>query len=185
MARSLEPYRYLEREPLDIGRAKEIELEETIRVLESSGSGDLVAANNLSDVASVAAARINLGLAVALQIESLSYFLGNKMATVKGVLGQAAPGATSEADLYTVPASKNATIRVISTNRSTAGTVRISVGIDGAVTANEQYMAYDFAVGANETKSTTPFMVGSTDVVRVYASSANFSFSCVGIEQDD
>lgn len=112
-------------------------------------------------------------------------FLEWVMATVKGILGQAAPGATAEADLYTVPAAKNATVRVICTNRSTAGTVRVSVGVDGAVTDNTQYVAYDVAIGDNETLSTAPFMVGSTDVVRVYASSANFSFSCTGIEQDD
>ena len=107
------------------------------------------------------------------------------MATVIGILGQSAPGATTPADLYTVPSNKNATVRVICTNRSTAGTVRISVGIDGAATANGQYMAYDAAVAANETLTTATFMVGSTDVVRVYASSANFSFTCTGIEQDD
>lgn len=107
------------------------------------------------------------------------------MALVKGILGQAAPGATTEADLYTVPASKNATVKVICSNRSTATTVRVSVGIDGAATANGQYVAYDFALADNDTVSTVGFMVGSTDVVRVYAGSANVSFTCTGIEEDD
>jgi hypothetical protein len=107
------------------------------------------------------------------------------MATVKGILGQSAPSATTETDLYTVPASKNATVKVIVTNRSTETTFRISVGIDGAVTANAQYIAYDTVIGDNDTKSTATLMVGSTDVVRVYAGSANVSFTCTGIEQDD
>ena len=107
------------------------------------------------------------------------------MATVKGILGQAAPAATTEADLYTVPASKNATVKVMCTNRSTETTVRISIGVDGASTANNQYIAYDKVLGDNDTVSTATFMVGSTDVVRVYAGSANVSFTCTGIEQDD
>jgi len=107
------------------------------------------------------------------------------MATIKGILGQAAPSATTEADLYTVPAAKNATVKVMATNRSTSGTVRISVGVNGAATDNTQYLAYDKTVNDNEALSTATFMLGSGDVVRVYASSANFRFSCTGIEQDD
>lgn len=107
------------------------------------------------------------------------------MATIKGILGQAAPSATTETDLYTVPAAKNATVKVMATNRSTVGTVRISVGVDGAATDNTQYLAYDKQVQANDSLSTATFMLGSTDVVRVYASSANFSFTVTGIEQDD
>ena len=107
------------------------------------------------------------------------------MATVKGILGQAAPGAASDTDLYTVPASKNATVRVVSTNRSTATTVRIWVAIDGAVTANAQYLAYDTPLAGNDTLSTAPIMVGNDDVVRVRSASANVSFTCTGIEQDD
>jgi len=107
------------------------------------------------------------------------------MATVKGILGQAAPNATTEADLYTVPANKNATVKVICSNRDVATTVRISVGVNGASTAANQYLAYDKAIGDYESLSTASFMVGSTDVVRVYAGSANVSFTCTGIEQDD
>jgi hypothetical protein len=107
------------------------------------------------------------------------------MATIKGILGQSAPAATTEADLYTVPSGKNATVKVLCTNRSTETTVRISIGVDGAGTANAQYIAYDETLADNKSLSTATFMVGSTDVVRVYAGSANVSFTCTGIEQDD
>jgi hypothetical protein len=107
------------------------------------------------------------------------------MATIKGVLGQAAPNATTEADLYTVPASKNATVKVICTNRSTETTVRVSVGVNGASTDNTQYVAYDTVLSANNSLATATLMLGSADVVRVYAGSANVSFTCTGLEQDD
>ncbi len=108
------------------------------------------------------------------------------MATVKGVLGQSAPAATTEDDLYTVPPSKNATVKVIATNRDASPTTfRVSVGVNGAVTANDQYIAYDVALGANESLSTTSFMIGDADVVRVYAGASGVSFTCTGIEQDD
>ena len=107
------------------------------------------------------------------------------MATRKGVLGQAAPAGTTEADLYAVPAGKNATVKVVCCNRDTAGSVRVSVGVDGATTTDSQYVAYDAVVSGNETLVTASFMVGDADVVRVYASSANFSFTCTGIEQDN
>lgn len=107
------------------------------------------------------------------------------MATVKGMLGQAAPAATTETDLYTVPAAKNATVKVVCTNRASGTPVRVSVGVNGAATEDKQYVAYDEVLNANETVSTVAIMIGSTDVVRVYAGSANVSFSCTGIEEDD
>jgi hypothetical protein len=59
------------------------------------------------------------------------------------------------------------------------------VGVDGAATDNSQYEAYDAALGDNASLATATIMLGSTDVVRVYASSANVSFTCTGLEQDD
>ncbi len=107
------------------------------------------------------------------------------MATVKGILGQAAPAAVTEVDLYTVPAAKNATVKIVATNRASAATIRVSVGVDGEATATKQYIAFDNPINAVDTEATTTFMIGSTDVVRVFASTADISFTCTGIEEDD
>lgn len=108
------------------------------------------------------------------------------MATVKGVLGQSNPLATTLTDLYTVPASKNATGRVIITNRSSTATeFRVSVAPNGAADSLEHYIAYDHGIVGNDTGATVAFMAGDTDVVRVYATAATLSFTFTGIEQDD
>jgi hypothetical protein len=108
------------------------------------------------------------------------------MATVRGVLGQSAPSATSLTDLYTVPAAKNATGRVIVTNRGgTDTTFRVSVAIGGAADDNSQYLVYGKAINGNDAGSTIAFMVGATDVIRVFAGNANLSFTFTGVEQDN
>lgn len=107
------------------------------------------------------------------------------MATVYGVLGQSAPGATTLTAIYTVPASKHATIRVVVGNRGSAGSFRVALSPNGAAIDNAHYVAYDAAIDANESLTSAPMAVGDTDVVRVYASSANMSFSVTGIEEDD
>ncbi len=105
------------------------------------------------------------------------------MAVVKGILGQLAPGATSLETLYTVPASKTATVHVIITNRGAQTTFRVAAAVDGAVDDNKQYVAYDKIIVANDTGTTVTFMLGADDQVRVYAGSANLSFTCTGIEE--
>ena len=105
------------------------------------------------------------------------------MAVVKGILGQLAPGAASLETLYTVPASKTATVHVIITNRGAQTSFRVSAAVDGAVDDVKQYVAYDKIITANDTGTTVPFMLGADDKVRVYGGSANLSFTCTGIEE--
>lgn len=107
------------------------------------------------------------------------------MATAYKVLGQSAPSATTSTDLYTVPSATQTIVSTITVcNRDTAaGTFRISVSPDGAALANSQYLAYDASLGANETVALTlGITIDATDKIRVYASSANFSFSAFGSE---
>lgn len=107
------------------------------------------------------------------------------MATTYKILGQSAPAATTEVDLYTVPA---ATASVISTvtviNRGTTqGTFRVYVSPAGAATANANYLIYDSALGAKEFLALTlGITLAATDELRVYASSADFSFNAFGTE---
>ena len=107
------------------------------------------------------------------------------MATTYKVLGQSAPAATTQADLYTVPAATSAIVSTITVaNRAgTAGTYRVYVRIAGAVAANAQYLVYDASLPANATDTLTlGVTLGATDVVSVYASTTNFSFNAFGSE---
>ena len=106
------------------------------------------------------------------------------MATIKGILGQAAPSAAADTDLYACPDNKHATIKVVIANRSGATSIRVWVAVDGAATESKQYIAYEQALAGNDAISTVSVMIGGQDVVRVRAASANVSFTCTGIEQD-
>lgn len=106
------------------------------------------------------------------------------MAIVKGLLGQAAPGAASDTDLYTVPNKKAGTVKIIAGNRGSDTVIRIWVGIAGEATTNKQYLVFDKPLIQNEPLVTSSFMIGSGDIVRVRAGSADVSFSCTGIEED-
>ena len=100
------------------------------------------------------------------------------------VLGQVAPAATTATDLYAVGAGKQSVISTITVcNRSTAATYRIAVRPAAATLANQHYVTYDATVAANDTITLTIGMsLSATDVITVYASTANLSFSVFGSE---
>jgi hypothetical protein len=107
------------------------------------------------------------------------------MATTYKVLGQNAPGATTATTLYTVPSATSAVIStLLIANRDSAGaTYRIAIRPGGASLANQHYLAYDVSVGASDsTTLTLGITLAATDVVTVYASSANLSFNLFGSE---
>lgn len=107
------------------------------------------------------------------------------MATNYLVLGQVAPSATTATTLYTTPSSTQAVVSTIFVcNRGTAlATFRISVRPDGAAQANQHYIAYDVPIDGNAIiPITTGITLGDTDVITVYASTANVSFSAFGSE---
>jgi len=101
------------------------------------------------------------------------------------VLGQSAPSATTEDDLYTVPALSEAVIStVLVCNRAaTADTFRISVAVTGGTTATKDYLYYDVVIPANDTfAATIGITLEATDELKVYAGTANLSFSAFGSE---
>jgi hypothetical protein len=107
------------------------------------------------------------------------------MPTVYKVLAQLAPSATTNTTLYTVPSATSAVISTITVcNRGTsAASYRIAVRPAGAALANEDYLAYDVAIAANDTTALTlGITLATTDVITVYASTANFSFNVFGSE---
>jgi glucose-6-phosphate dehydrogenase assembly protein OpcA len=107
------------------------------------------------------------------------------MPTIYKVLGQSNPAATTATTLYTTPASTDTVVSTITVcnQASTAGTFRIAVRPAGATLAAQHYLAYDTPIAANDTIGLTlGITLDATDVVTVYASSANMSFSAFGSE---
>ena len=96
-----------------------------------------------------------------------------------------APSATTATTLYTVPADTSAVIStIVVANRATSeATYRIAIRPSGATLANQHYLAYDVTVGGSDsTTLTLGITLAATDVVTVYGSTANLSFSVFGSE---
>lgn len=107
------------------------------------------------------------------------------MATVYKVLGQSNPSATTATTLYTVPSATSAVVSTISVANltGTAATYRIAIRPGGASLANQHYLAYDVTVAASDTTvMTLGVTLATTDVITVYASTANLAFSAFGSE---
>ena len=108
------------------------------------------------------------------------------MALAYKVLGQTNPSATTATTLYTVPSATSAIIASIAVANlsNTATTYRVAVRPAGATLENKHYIAYDAALPANDTTILTiGLSLATTDVITVYAGSANVAFSCWGTER--
>jgi glucose-6-phosphate dehydrogenase assembly protein OpcA len=107
------------------------------------------------------------------------------MPTIYKVLGQSNPAATTATSLYTVPSATDAVVSSISIANlaSSDASFRIAVRPAGAALANVHYLAYDVTVGANDTTIiTVGITLDATDVITVYASTANLVFHAYGSE---
>jgi glucose-6-phosphate dehydrogenase assembly protein OpcA len=103
----------------------------------------------------------------------------------KKVLGQSNPSAVTATTLYTVPSASSAVVSSISVCNlaSSSATYRIAIRPAGASLANQHYLAYDVTVGAADTTIiTVGITLAATDVITVYASTANLAFSAFGDE---
>lgn len=101
------------------------------------------------------------------------------------VLGQVAPSATTATTLYTVPATTETACSTLAIcNRSNVTvTYRVAVRPAGATLGDAHYIIYDTGLAANTSDMATIGMsLATTDVVTVYASTANLSFSLFGKE---
>ena len=100
------------------------------------------------------------------------------------VLGQINPASVTATTLYTVPAATSVVCTtLVICNISTATTYRIAVRPAGAVLANLHYIAYGSAIAANDSICLTlGITLAATDVVTVYAGTANLCFSLFGSE---
>lgn len=107
------------------------------------------------------------------------------MANTLKILAQQNPSAATLTDAYTVPSATTTVVSSITVcNRSsTATSFRISVAAAGAADNNKQYIAYDMPIEGNELVALTlGISLGTTDVVRVYATLATLSFNIFGQE---
>jgi len=107
------------------------------------------------------------------------------VATTYKVLGQVAPSATTATTLYTVPSATSTVVSTIAVcNRAaTAATYRIAIRVAGSALSNEEYIAYDASITANNsTFITIGVTLAATDVITVYASTADLSFNAFGSE---
>jgi hypothetical protein len=104
------------------------------------------------------------------------------MANNYKVVGQDNPGAVLTA-LYTVPASTKFTgVLKIANREAAANTYRVAISPGGAAIADDHYITYDFSLPANDKVDESIPGLEATDVVRVYASDANVSFTLSGVE---
>lgn len=106
------------------------------------------------------------------------------MAIIYKVLGQSAPSATTNTDLYTVPSATSAVCStLVIANRGVSTTFRVAVRPAGAAIANQHYICYDSPINANDTIFLTlGVTLATTDVVTIYAGTTNMSFSLFGSE---
>ena len=107
------------------------------------------------------------------------------MATTLKILGQVAPSATTETDLYAPGAATSAVVSslIVCNRANTQGTFRVSVSAAGGATASKDYIYYDVTIAANDTFiATIVISLATTDKIRVYSSSASMSFSAFGQE---
>lgn len=96
-----------------------------------------------------------------------------------------APAATTDTDAYTCPDYKTALIETLYIcNRGAATTFRVWIAPAGVATANDQYLYYDTAIGANQTLKVDDVAarLSETDVLRVRSLSGDVTFRGVGIE---
>ena len=102
------------------------------------------------------------------------------------VLGQVAPAATTATTLYTVPSATQAvasTLTIANLGTSNA-TYRVAIRPAGAALANQHYIAYDVPIAPNDSVMLTfGITLAATDVMTIYASSANLAFSQFGSEE--
>jgi hypothetical protein len=106
--------------------------------------------------------------------------------TAYKVLAQAAPAATTETTLYTVPSSTSAVVSTIaiSNQAGSSGTYRIAVRpAADASTSQKHYIVYGATVAASDSiMLTLGITLAAGDLIRVYASSADMAFSAFGSE---
>lgn len=100
-----------------------------------------------------------------------------------GILGQAAPAATTNTVIYTVPASTVtvATISIVNTSAFSIA-VRLALASSGTPTTSE-YIEYDTIIAANGVLERSGIVMNATEAVVVFGSAVGLSVSVYGYEE--
>jgi len=100
-----------------------------------------------------------------------------------GILGQAAPAATTNTVVYTVPAATVtvATISIVNTTLSPIVT-RLAIASSGTPTTSE-YIEYDTVIDSSAVLERSGIVMNATEAVVVYANSAGLAVSVYGYEE--
>ena len=107
------------------------------------------------------------------------------MANAYKILGQVGDGSANDVALYTVPSSTETVISsiIVCNRENSANTFRLAVKSDGGSVANEDYIAYDSNIQANDTITLTlGITLNASDIISVGASDSNVTFSVYGTE---
>lgn len=107
------------------------------------------------------------------------------MANAYKILGQNDLPATTNTDVYTVPASTETIIStiIVANRTASAATYRIALRPDGEAISDKHYIAYDVPVPANDsTTITLGITLDAADVVTCYASVVDLSVNIFGTE---
>lgn len=107
------------------------------------------------------------------------------MAIEYKVLGQSAPAAAANTDLYTVPTGRQVVSSTIAIANRSQGEVkfRIAIRVAGEAISSKQYIAYNTPVaGQDSTFITVGVTLSSSDIVTVYAENDQLSFNMFGSE---
>lgn len=106
------------------------------------------------------------------------------MPTAYKVLGQVHPAATTATTLYTVPSATSAVCSTIAIcNLGISTTYRVAIRPAGASLADQHYLVYEAATNQYDTTLLTiGVTLATTDVVTVYAGTADVTFQLFGSE---
>lgn len=107
------------------------------------------------------------------------------MANAFKVLAQSNPAATTDTDIYTVPASTETVISsIIIANLSNSDTTyNIAIRPNNETLENKHYLAKDVSLGAaDSTTLTLGITMDAADVLTVQASTIDTSFNVFGSE---
>lgn len=106
------------------------------------------------------------------------------MALSYKVLGQTAAAAGTDGTVYSVPALAQAVVSsLVFCNRGAATTIRARVAVNGAASANAQFLFYDAALAAGQTLiATIGLTLGAQDQIICQSASGLVSVSAFGQE---
>lgn len=103
-----------------------------------------------------------------------------------GLLGSAAPAATTWTTVYTVPAGKIATMNIRVVNRDYTNTASIRLAIsaaDGAALNKEYIECPDYPLKGGKVLEEIAIVAGPGEKVNFYSSTANCSIRVMGFER--